>query len=69
MTGFDQKCLHLENHGEQATRNDVEIDIHGDGHFARSERPAVGPGQLVTHVFPPGFSVSRPHTPRSTVEA
>lgn len=56
LTGFDNACLHLENHGEQAARFDVEIDIHGDGHFARSERLSVEPGELVTHVFPPGFS-------------
>ena len=41
MTGFDNKCLHLENHGESAASFDIEVDIHGDGHFARSERIAV----------------------------
>lgn len=56
MTGFENACLHLENHGEATVHIDVEIDIHGDGHFARSERLTVGPGQLLTHVFPRGFS-------------
>ena len=56
MTGFDNKCLHLENHGDSAVRFEIEVDIHGDGRFARSERLTVGPGALVTHVFPSGFS-------------
>lgn len=56
MTGFDNKCLHLENHGERAASFDIEVDIHGDGHFSRSERLTVGAGELLTHVFPSGFS-------------
>ncbi|MGO2046734.1 MAG: hypothetical protein ACTH2X_05770 [Brachybacterium tyrofermentans] len=56
MTGFDNKCLHLENHGAAAATFDLEVDIHGDGHFRRSERIAVEPEELVTHVFPSGFS-------------
>lgn len=56
MTGFDNKCLHLENHGESAASFDIEVDIHGDGHFARSKRLTVGAGELNTHVFPSGFS-------------
>ncbi|MGP5198635.1 hypothetical protein ACTXKN_05700 [Brachybacterium alimentarium] len=56
MTGFDQKCLHLENHGERAAGFDLEVDIHGDGRFRRSAHLTVGPGELVTHVFPSGFS-------------
>lgn len=56
MTGFDNKCLHLENHGKAAVTFDLEVDIHGDGHFRRSQRLTVEPECLVTHVFPSGFS-------------
>ena len=56
MTGFQEKCLHVENHGEDAAVVDLEVDVHGDGSFRRSARLAVGPGELTTHVFPSGFS-------------
>jgi hypothetical protein len=56
MTGFDQKCLHLENHGDRPARVDVQVDVHGDGSFASCVALDVAPGALVTHVFPSGFS-------------
>jgi hypothetical protein len=56
MTGFDQKCLHLENHGDREAHIDVQVDVHGDGSFASCIVLDVAPGALVTHVFPSGFS-------------
>jgi hypothetical protein len=56
MTGFDNKCLHLENLGTAAMTVTVEIDFHGHGRFGASSSFTVEPGALHTHVFPPGFS-------------
>ncbi len=56
MTGFDAKCLHLENLGDRAITVTVEIDFHGHGRFGAAERVSVGAGEIATHVFPPGFS-------------
>lgn len=56
MTGFEHKCLHVQNFGDQPVSVDVEVDVHGHGRFARTTSLAVGPGQLTTHVFPTGFS-------------
>jgi hypothetical protein len=56
MTGFDGKCLHLENFGAEALQITVEIDFHGHGRFGAVEKLTVEPGQIRTHVFPPGFS-------------
>jgi hypothetical protein len=56
MTGFDAKCLHLENLGEQPITVTVEIDFHGHGRFGATEVITVEPGRIATHVFPPGFS-------------
>ncbi|MFD6178743.1 MULTISPECIES: hypothetical protein [unclassified Isoptericola] len=56
MTGFEHKCLHLENHGDQPVTVTVEIDVRGHGRFARTARIEVPAGELVTHVFPTGFS-------------
>lgn len=56
MTGFDQKCVHVENQGTQAATFTLEIDFHGHGRFAPSTALTVEPGQTVTHVFPSGFS-------------
>ncbi|MVA74440.1 hypothetical protein GC722_00090 [Auraticoccus sp. F435] len=56
MTGFDQKCLHVQNFGDQPMTATVEVDVHGHGRFARTATLRVGPGELATHVFPSGFS-------------
>lgn len=56
MTGFDGKCLHLENFSDTALTITVEIDFHGHGRFGAVESLTVEPGQVRTHVFPPGFS-------------
>jgi hypothetical protein len=56
MTGFDNKCLHLENLGDSAITVTLEIDFHGHGRFGASESFTVEPGTIHTHVFPPGFS-------------
>lgn len=56
MTGFDGKCLHLENHGKLAITVTIEIDFHGHGRFGAYASVEVDPGRVVTHVFPQGFS-------------
>ncbi|SEF18546.1 hypothetical protein [Jiangella alba] len=56
MTGFEHKCVHVENAGDATARFSVEIDVHGHGRFAASQTLTVEPGQTVTHVFPAGFS-------------
>lgn len=56
MTGFEHKCLHVENQGSGSARFTVEIDFHGHGRFARHQTIEVGPGETATHVFPTGFS-------------
>lgn len=56
MTGFDEKCLHVENHGDRAMTVTIEIDARGHGRFSPSSTLVVEPGALATHVFPSGFS-------------
>ncbi|MGC4937858.1 hypothetical protein [Kribbella sp. DT2] len=56
MTGFDNKCLHLENLGTSTMTVTLEIDFHGHGRFGASSSFTVEPGAVHTHVFPPGFS-------------
>lgn len=56
MTGFDQKSLHVQNHGTSAVTVTVEIDPRGDGSYGACTTMSVAPGALATHVFPPGFS-------------
>ncbi|WP_154792370.1 hypothetical protein [Occultella kanbiaonis] len=56
MTGFDNKCVHVQNHGATPMTVHLEIDARGDGTFGRVTTLEVAPGALVTHTFPPGFS-------------
>jgi len=56
MTGFDGKCLHLENHGDTAVTVTVEIDFHGHGRYGAYTSLEVAPGKIATHVFPAGFA-------------
>ena len=56
MTGFDQKVLHLQNHGSTEVSVTVEIDPRGDGSFGAYHVLTVAPGALASHVFPAGFS-------------
>jgi hypothetical protein len=56
MTGFDQKCLHVENFGTEPVAVTIEIDFHGHGRFGAYQTIDVAPGEIATHVFPSGFS-------------
>ncbi|SDT19454.1 hypothetical protein [Microlunatus soli] len=56
MTGFDNKCLHVENLGDLAATITIEIDFAGHGRFGRTEDLVVPPGRTASHVFPAGFS-------------
>jgi hypothetical protein len=56
MTGFEHKCLHVENQGSAAARIRIEIDFHGHGRFGEYATLAVDAGATVTHVFPTGLS-------------
>jgi hypothetical protein len=56
MTGFEHKCVHLENLGDATARFTIEIDFHGHGRFSAHRTVTLEPGETVTHVFPTGFS-------------
>jgi hypothetical protein len=56
MTGFEHKCLHVENQGDRTANVRVEIDFHGHGRYATYETLTVEAGATTTHVFPTGFS-------------
>lgn len=56
MTGFDQKCLNVENFGDSEITIAVEIDFHGHGRFGAVDSLTVPAHSTVAHVFPPGFS-------------
>ena len=56
MTGFDQKVLHLQNHGSTEASVTVEVDPRGDGSFGAHHSLTVAPGALSSYVFPAGFS-------------
>lgn len=56
MTGFEHKCLHLENHGDKPLTVTVELDVHGHGHFSTHTEITVEPRQLHSYVFPTGLS-------------
>ncbi|WP_147916823.1 hypothetical protein [Ruania zhangjianzhongii] len=56
MTGFDQKVLHLQNHGSTEACVTVEVDPRGDGSFGVHHVLTVAPGELSSYVFPAGFS-------------
>lgn len=56
MTGFEHKCLHIENQGDHSTSFTIEIDFHGHGRFGKYLTLAAGPGETITHTFPIGFS-------------
>jgi hypothetical protein len=54
MTGFDNKCLHIQSEGEEMLEVDVEIDFRGDGTWCYYDRIGCRHG-CACHVFPPGF--------------
>lgn len=56
MTGFDQKVLHLQNHGDAAATVTVQVDPRGDASFGTHQVLTVAPGALESYVFPAGFS-------------
>lgn len=56
MTGFDQKVLHLVNHGEKWVEITVEVDFLGDGSFQEYDRMRLKPGMYWHHEFPASFS-------------
>ena len=56
MTGFDQKVLHLVNHGEKPVEVTVEVDFLGDGSWQEYDRMRLKPGMYWHHEFPAGFS-------------
>lgn len=66
MTGFDQKCLHVENHSDVPATISIEIDAAGHGRYGVVETVTAPAGALSTHVFPAGFSA---HWVRLTSDA
>lgn len=56
MTGFDQKVLHLVNHGDKHVEVTVEVDFLGDGTWQVYDQMRLKPAFYWHHEFPPGFS-------------
>ena len=67
MTGFENKVLHLIQHGgASAVRVTIEVDVTGDGSWQKYENVTVPSSGYKYHVFPPGFSA---HWARVTADA
>lgn len=56
MTGFDQKSLHLQNHGAAPLRVTVEVDVLGDGTWVRYGAFDVAAGGYAHHEFADAYS-------------
>lgn len=56
MTGFDQKCLHLNHAGTGEVRFTVEVDFLGSGQWNKYAEFVVPAQGYVHHEFPRGFS-------------
>lgn len=56
MTGFDQKCLHIQNHSDTRVNVTVELDVRGDGGFGAYRTMTVPGNALESLPFPPGLS-------------
>ncbi|NJL70291.1 MAG: hypothetical protein HC888_01175 [Candidatus Competibacteraceae bacterium] len=57
MTGFDQKCLHLQAcDGARGAGFAVEVDFCGDAQWVPYGEFTTGEGGYVFHTFPVGFS-------------
>ncbi len=56
MTGFEHKCVHIENQGDNTADISIEIDFHGHGRFSTYKTVTVESEQAVSYTFPPGFS-------------
>lgn len=56
MTGFDQKCLHVQHDAGKPIRINIEVDFHGHGTFSRYVALDVPADGYAQHTFPPGFS-------------
>ena len=67
MTGFENKVLHLIQHGGATTaRVTIEVDVIGDGSWQKYDTVAVPSSGYKYHTFPPGFSA---HWVRVTSDA
>ena len=55
MTGYDQKSLSLSHNADKTVNITVEVDIHGDGLWAKYRTFQVPPGETVQYDFPPAF--------------
>lgn len=67
MTGFENKVLHLIQHGgATAARVTIEADVIGDGSWQKYETATVPSSGYKYHAFPPGFSA---HWVRVTSDA
>ena len=56
MTGFEHKCLHVENQGDSTATIRLKIDFHGHGRYSAFDTLTVKAGSMATYVFPTGFS-------------
>jgi hypothetical protein len=56
MTGFEHKCVHVQNLGSRAATVTIEAGPSGNGRFGSITSITAGAGELATYVFPSGFS-------------
>jgi hypothetical protein len=55
MTGFEDKCLHIEHYGGSKAKFTIEVDFTGDGRW-HPYAELSGRDMYLNHVFPTGFS-------------
>ncbi len=55
MTGYDRKTLELSHRADKPVNITVEVDIHGDGLWAKYRSFQVEPGQALRYEFPAAF--------------
>lgn len=56
MTGFDQKCIHINHDAGKDVNITIEVDFMGHGVFKPYGVIKIGPAGYAHHSFPPGFS-------------
>jgi len=56
MTGFDQKCIHLNHDAGKDVNITIEVDFMGHGEFRPYGSIKIDAGGYAHHTFPSGFS-------------
>jgi len=56
MTGFDQKCIHINHDAPKEVNVTIEVDYMGHGEFNSFGVIKIGPNGYASYTFPSGFS-------------